>query len=192
MDKRHREARNGHPGAVVWLTGLSGSGKSTIAAELERQLFNQGRQVYWLDGDNLRLGLSHDLGFSEKDRAENIRRAGELARHFADAGTILILSLISPSNASRNAVRERVEHGRFIEVFINAPLNVCAERDPKGLYAKAIAGEIKDFTGISAPYEKPDKAELELRTDLLSVDECVAKILEQIAGIQYDSTDWVI
>jgi bifunctional enzyme CysN/CysC len=192
IDKRHREARNGHPGAVVWLTGLSGSGKSTIAAELERQLFNQGRQVYWLDGDNLRLGLSHDLGFSEKDRAENIRRAGELARHFADAGTILILSLISPSNASRNAVRERVEHGRFIEVFINAPLNVCAERDPKGLYAKAIAGEIKDFTGISAPYEKPDKAELELRTDLLSVDECVAKILEQIAGIQYDSTDWVI
>jgi bifunctional enzyme CysN/CysC len=192
IDKRLREARNGHPGAVIWLTGLSGSGKSTIAADLERQLFNQGRQVYWLDGDNLRLGLNHDLGFSEKDRAENIRRAGEVARHFADAGTILILSLISPSNASRNAVRERVERGRFIEVFVNAPLDVCAGRDPKGLYAKAIAGEITDFTGISAPYDTPNKAELELRTDLLSVEECVAKILDRLASIKYTAADWVI
>lgn len=191
VDQRAREARNGHPGAVIWLTGLSGSGKSTIAAELERQLFDQGRQVYWIDGDNLRIGLSHDLGFSEKDRAENIRRAGELARHFADAGTILIISLISPSVASRNAVRERVERGRFIEVFVNAPLDVCAERDPKGLYAKAKTGEIQNFTGISAPYESPEKPELELRTDLLSVDECVGKILERISNITRRGDEWM-
>jgi bifunctional enzyme CysN/CysC len=190
INQRAREARNGHPGAVIWLTGLSGSGKSTIAAELERQLFEQGRQVYWVDGDNLRLGLSHDLGFSEKDRAENIRRAGELARHFADAGTILILSLISPSTASRNAVRERVEPGRFIEVFVNAPLHVCAARDPKGLYAKAKTGEIQNFTGISAPYDVPEKPEIELRTDLLSVDECVAKILERLATLTLAHEDW--
>jgi bifunctional enzyme CysN/CysC len=183
VDKRAREARNGHPGAVIWLTGLSGSGKSTIASELERQLFDQGRQVYWVDGDNLRLGLSHDLGFSEKDRAENIRRAGELARHFADAGTILILSLISPGTASRNGVRERVEPGRFIEVFVNAPLDVCAGRDPKGLYKKAQAGEIQNFTGISAPYEAPEKPEIELRTDLMSVAECVAKVMERVSII---------
>ncbi|MDR2863322.1 MAG: adenylyl-sulfate kinase, partial [Puniceicoccales bacterium] len=181
-----------HPGAVIWLTGLSGSGKSTIAAELERQLFDQGRQVYWVDGDNLRLGLSHDLGFSEKDRAENIRRAGELARHFADAGTILILSLISPSVASRNAVRERVEAGRFLEVFVNAPLDICAQRDPKGLYAKAKTGEIQNFTGISAPYDVPDKPEIELRTDLMSVEECVEKILERVSAITRTANDeWV-
>jgi bifunctional enzyme CysN/CysC len=191
IDQRIREARNGHPGAVIWLTGLSGSGKSTIAAELERQLFDQGRQVYWVDGDNLRLGLSHDLGFSEKDRAENIRRAGELARHFADAGTILILSLISPSTASRNAVRERVESGRFIEVYVNAPLNVCAERDPKGLYKKAKAGEIQNFTGISAPYDIPDKPEIELRTDLLSVEECVARVMDRVSGItRNEGNEW--
>jgi bifunctional enzyme CysN/CysC len=190
VNRRTREARNGHPGAVIWLTGLSGSGKSTIAAELERQLFDQGRQVYWVDGDNLRLGLSHDLGFSEKDRAENIRRAGELARHFADAGTILILSLISPSTASRNAVRERVEPGRFIEVFVNAPLDVCAARDPKGLYAKAKIGEIQNFTGISAPYDIPEKPEIELRTDLLTVDECVSKILERISTLALSADHW--
>lgn len=192
VDRRAREVRNGHPGAVIWLTGLSGSGKSTIAAELERELFDMGRQVYWIDGDNLRLGLNADLGFSEKDRAENIRRAGEIARHFADAGTILIISLISPSNAARNAVRDRVEKGRFIEVFVNSPLEVCAQRDPKGLYAKAKAGEIQNFTGISAPYESPDAPELELRTDKQSVAECVAQILEKIRSIPSPEADWSI
>jgi bifunctional enzyme CysN/CysC len=191
VDRRARESRNGHPGAVIWLTGLSGSGKSTIAAELERQLFDLGRQVYWIDGDNLRLGLNSDLGFSEEDRQENIRRAGEIARHFADAGTILIISLISPSLASRNSVRDRVDRGRFIEVFVNAPLDVCALRDPKGLYAKAKTGEIQNFTGISAPYEIPTTPELELRTDQLSVGDCVAKILDRVNAITRTGDDWV-
>lgn len=175
---RQREARNGHIGCVLWLTGLSGAGKSTIATELERELFNLGRHVYVLDGDNIRHGLGADLGFSPKDRTENIRRVGEVAKLFADAGVICITAFISPYRADRELVRKIIPRDRFIEVFVNAPLDICEQRDPKGLYAKARAKEIKEFTGISAPYEAPANPEIELRTDQLSVPESVAKILE--------------
>jgi bifunctional enzyme CysN/CysC len=175
-----RELRNGHLGCVLWLTGLSGAGKSTIANELERELFNLGRHVYVLDGDNIRHGLGSDLGFSPKDRTENIRRVGEVAKLFADAGVVCVTAFISPYREDRNLVRKIMPEGRFIEVFVNAPLEVCEQRDPKGLYAKARAKEIKEFTGISAPYEAPVTAEIELRTDQLTIPESVAKILEYL------------
>jgi bifunctional enzyme CysN/CysC len=177
---QQRALRNGHSGRVVWLTGLSGSGKSTIAVELERELFNLGKHTYILDGDNIRHGLNKDLGFSPEDRKENIRRIGEVAGLMADAGTICITAFISPYRADRDLVRQLVPAGQFIEVFVNAPLDVCEKRDPKGLYAKARAGEIKEFTGISAPYEAPEKAELEIQTDKLNVQEAVAKIIEYL------------
>jgi bifunctional enzyme CysN/CysC len=177
---QQRELRNGHCGYVIWMTGLSSAGKSTIATELERELFNQGRQAYVLDGDNIRHGLGADLGFSPKDRAENIRRVGQVAKLFADAGIICITAFISPYRADRDLVRQIVPEGRFIEVFVNAPLEVCEKRDPKGLYAKARAKQIKDFTGISAPYETPLKPDVELRTDLLNANECVAQLLEYL------------
>src|SRR6266705_5677266 len=158
-----RARRNGHAGAVIWLTGLSGSGKSTLAAELERALFEQGKQVCVLDGDDLRRGLCSDLGFSPEDRKENIRRAGEVAKLFAEAGFICIAAFISPYGSERELARGIAPEGKFLEVYLNAPLEVCEQRDPKGLYAKARTGAIKDFTGISAPYEPPLKTELELR-----------------------------
>ncbi|HEY5911994.1 MAG TPA: adenylyl-sulfate kinase [Verrucomicrobiae bacterium] len=173
-----RELRNGHCGCVIWLTGLSSAGKSTIATELERELFNLGRHVYVLDGDNIRHGLGSDLGFSPGDRAENIRRIGEVAKLFSDAGVVCITAFISPYRADRDMVRNILPAGRFVEVFVNAPLEVCEQRDPKGLYAKARAREIKEFTGVSAPYEPPLKPEIELRTDQLTVAESVARILD--------------
>jgi bifunctional enzyme CysN/CysC len=182
-----RELSNGHKGCVLWLTGLSSSGKSTIAAELERELFNLGRHVYVLDGDNVRHGLCKDLGFSPKDRAENIRRIGEVAGLFADAGFICITAFISPYREDRDTVRKMLPSERFVEVYVNAPLEVCERRDPKGLYAKARAKQIKDFTGISAPYEPPLHPEIELRTDQLTVNECVARLLERFEA-QDDSS----
>ncbi len=176
----HRERRNGYPGCVVWLTGLSGSGKSTIATELERELFNLGKNAYILDGDNIRHGLCSDLGFSPGERKENIRRIGEVARLFADAGLIVITAFISPYRSDRDLVRRLLPSGRFVEVYVNAPLSVCEERDPKGLYAKARADQIKDFTGISSPYEEPLAPELELHTNTLAVQESVTKILEYL------------
>jgi bifunctional enzyme CysN/CysC len=177
---QQRELRNGHCGYVLWMTGLSSAGKSTIATELERELFNLGRQAYVLDGDNIRHGLGADLGFSPKDRAENIRRVGQVAKLFADAGIICITAFISPYRADRDLARQVMPEGRFIEVFVNAPLEVCEKRDPKGLYAKARAKQIKDFTGISAPYEAPSKPDVELRTDQLTPAECVAQLLEYL------------
>jgi adenylyl-sulfate kinase len=179
-----REDRNAHPGCVVWLTGLSGSGKSTVATELERHLFNLGRHAYVLDGDNVRHGLCSDLGFSPQDRRENIRRLGEVARLFADAGLICITAFISPYRSDRDLARGMAVKGRFLEVYLDAPLEVCERRDPKGLYAKARAGEIKEFTGVSAPYEPPLKPELRLRTDKLTVDACVARIVEKLATLR--------
>jgi bifunctional enzyme CysN/CysC len=179
---QQREMGNGHQGSVVWLTGLSASGKSTIAIELERELFARGKHAYLLDGDNMRHGLCSDLGFSPNDRKENIRRIGEVAKLFADAGFICITAFISPYRSDREMVRKMVPGGRFIEVYVNAPLEVCEARDPKGLYVKARANEIKEFTGISAPYERPEKPELELMTDLLSADESVAMVLELLNG----------
>ena len=179
-DGETRARRNGHPGCVLWLTGLSASGKSTIASELHARLFDEGRQVYLLDGDIIRTGLCSDLKFSPQDRRENIRRVGEVAGLFADAGFICIAAFISPYRQDRALVRG-MSHGRpFIEVFVNAPIEVCFQRDPKGLYAKARAGKIPDFTGVSAPYEAPETPEVEVRTDQLSVAACAEKILAHL------------
>jgi bifunctional enzyme CysN/CysC len=175
-----RARRNGHPGCIVWLTGLSGAGKSSIATELERELFNMGKHAYVLDGDNIRHGLCSDLAFSPQDRKENIRRVGEVAKLFAHSGIICITAFISPYRSDRELVRNMVKAGEFIEVYVNAPIEICEERDPKGLYAKARANEIKDFTGVSAPYEAPVKPEIQLHTDKLSLPESVAKILEYL------------
>jgi bifunctional enzyme CysN/CysC len=178
-----RALRNQHPGCVVWLTGLSGAGKSTIANELERELLNGGKHAYVLDGDKVRHGLCSDLAFSPKDRKENIRRVGEVAKLFADAGIICITAFISPYRSDRDLVRSLLPAGKFIEVFVNAPLAICEQRDPKGLYAKARANEIKDFTGISAPYEEPTSPELVLHTDKLTTGESIAKLMELLAAM---------
>jgi adenylyl-sulfate kinase len=175
-----RARRNGHPGCVIWLTGLSGSGKSTIANELERELFNMGKHAYVLDGDNMRHGLCSDLAFSPHDRKENIRRVGEVAKLFTDAGMIVVTAFISPYRSDRDLIRQMMKEGRFIEAYINAPLEICEQRDVKGLYAKARANEIKEFTGISAPYEPPLNPEITLSTDKLSVAECVTHILDYL------------
>lgn len=164
-------------GCVIWLTGLSGSGKTTIARALEQELRKEGRAVCVLDGDCLRRGLCSDLGYTPADRQENIRRVGEVARLFADAGLICIVALISPYHRDRDRARAAAPLGRFVEVHINAPLEVCEQRDPKGLYARARAGELKDFTGISAPYEPPSHPEIELQTNQLGVTECVSRVL---------------
>ncbi|HUK84138.1 MAG TPA: adenylyl-sulfate kinase [Verrucomicrobiae bacterium] len=175
-----RERRNNHRGAVIWLTGLSGAGKSTIATELERELFLMGLHTYVLDGDNVRHGLSANLGFSPEDRTENIRRVGEVAKLFCDAGVLVITAFISPYRDDRRLARSIVEEDDFIEVFVDAPLAVCEQRDPKGLYKKARAGQIASFTGVSAPYEPPESAELVVHTDRQTVNECVAHIIDYL------------
>ena len=172
-----RNKRNGHFGQVIWLTGLSGAGKSTIAMALERRLFDDGRHVYVLDGDIVRTGLCQDLGFSPEDRTENIRRIGEVARIMADSGLYVIVAFISPFRVDRDRVRDAMPEGCFVEVYVNASLEVCQKRDTKGLYARAIRGEIADFTGISSPYEPPVSPEVELNTDRLSVAEAVDSVL---------------
>ncbi len=179
-----RAARNGHRGAVIWLTGLSGSGKSTVATELENELFHHGVNTYVLDGDNVRHGLCGDLGFTPKDRTENIRRVGEVAHIMSDAGLVVITTFISPYREDRERVRKIVE-GDFVEVYVKCPLDVCEQRDPKGLYKKAKAGEIKDFTGLSAPYEEPIKPEILLETDKHSVAECVTAIIDYLKDMIY-------
>ncbi len=177
---RDRAQLLGQRGAVIWLTGLSGSGKSTIGYALERRL-NGGRHLtYVLDGDNVRHGLCSDLGFSPQDRTENIRRIGEVAALFADAGLIIITSFISPYRSDRDLARQRVPAGKFIEVFLDVPVEVCERRDPKGLYKKARAGEILEFTGVSAPYERPSAPELSLDTESLDVDACVETIVRHL------------
>jgi bifunctional enzyme CysN/CysC len=177
---RNRHLRNGHRGAVIWLTGLSGSGKSALAREVEREIFNGGRQVYVLDGDNIRHGLNSNLGFSPGDRVENIRRVAEVASLMADAGLVVITAFISPYRQDRRRAREIVLEGGhdFVEVFVDAPLEVCEKRDVKGLYARARAGEVTEFTGISAPYEPPDNPEVVVHTDRHSVGEGAALVLE--------------
>ena len=175
----HRIRRNGHRGAVLWLTGLSGAGKSTIAIEVEKRLFEAGYQVYVLDGDNIRHGLNANLGFSPEDRAENIRRVGEVSALFASAGFITITAFISPYRSDRDRARVALPDG-FHEVYIKADLAVCESRDPKGLYKKARAGEILEFTGISAPYEAPLAPELTVDTSTAAVDECVGVVVEHV------------
>ena len=177
-----RALRSGHRGAVIWLTGLSGAGKSTIAQALERELFQRAMHTYVLDGDNIRHGLNSNLGFAPDDRVENIRRVSEVAKLMADAGTVVITAFISPYRMDRSRAREIALEGNaeFIEVFVDAPLEVCEARDPKNLYKKARAGQIREFTGIDAPYEAPEDPEIVVRTDQQSVDESVTTILEQL------------
>jgi bifunctional enzyme CysN/CysC len=179
VDQDVRWRRNGHKGAVFWMTGLSGAGKSTVAREAERVLFLKGFNVYVLDGDNVRGGLNANLGFSPEDRAENIRRVGEVAALFADAGTVCLASFISPYTADRDRARTAAGD-MFHEVYVRADLETCEERDPKGLYKKARSGEIPDFTGISAPYEAPDAPDLDINTAELSVEEAVEKLVNYI------------
>jgi bifunctional enzyme CysN/CysC len=179
VDQDVRWRRNGHKGAVFWMTGLSGAGKSTVAREAERVLFLKGFNVYVLDGDNVRGGLNANLGFSPEDRAENIRRVGEVAALFADAGTVCLASFISPYTADRDRARTAAGD-MFHEVYVRADLETCEERDPKGLYKKARSGEIPDFTGISAPYEAPDAPDLDINTAELSVEEAVEKLVNYV------------
>ena len=179
---RSRAIRSGHRGAVIWLTGLSGAGKSTIAQALERELFQRAMHTYVLDGDNIRHGLNSNLGFAPDDRVENIRRVSEVAKLMADAGTVVITAFISPYRMDRSRAREIAleSNAEFIEVFVDAPLAVCEARDPKHLYKKARAGQIREFTGIDAPYEAPEDPEIVVHTDRQNVDESVATILEQL------------
>lgn len=181
VTRQDRQAKLGHKGATMWLTGLSGSGKSTLAVALEQLLLERSKHAYRLDGDNIRHGLNKNLGFSAEDRAENIRRVGEVAKLFADAGIIAITSFISPYVADRDNVRALHDAAGlpFLEVYVDCPLPEAEKRDPKGLYKKARAGQIKGFTGIDDPYEPPVKPELHLRTDQLNVAESV----EQLYGL---------
>ena len=188
VTRGEREKLLGQRGVTVWLTGLSGSGKSTIAVAAERALVSRGRLAYVLDGDNIRHGLNKNLGFGPADRTENIRRIGEVAKLFCDAGLIAFTSFISPYRGDRDAVRALMKPGEFIEVFVDASVETCEGRDVKGLYKKARAGEIKEFTGISAPYEAPLQPELVLDTNRQSVDESVDAILRHLGEKGYLGT----
>jgi adenylylsulfate kinase len=182
ITREHRYQILRQKGATIWFTGLSGSGKSTIAVALEQALFNVGKLSYRLDGDNVRLGINKNLGFSEEDRKENIRRIGEIAKLFGDAGTIALSSFISPYKADRDEVRELHEAAnlKFVEVFVDCSLSVAEERDPKGLYKKARAGEIKNFTGIDDPYEAPSRPEIHLKTDEMSLEQEVLIVIDYL------------
>ncbi|MAS84143.1 MAG: adenylyl-sulfate kinase [Legionellales bacterium] len=180
IKRSHREALNKHKGMILWFTGLSGSGKSTLANALEEKLYSLNMKTYVLDGDNVRKGLCNDLGFSEKDRVENIRRIGEVSNLMMDAGLIVMSAFISPFRSDRRIVRKLVKKDHFIEIFVDAPLDVCESRDVKGLYKKARTGEIKDFTGVSSPYERPEKAELTINTDDNSIENCIEMILDYL------------
>lgn len=183
LDDRSR--LKGHQPLVLWMTGFSGSGKSTIANALECKLVHTYKaHTYLLDGDNIRTGLNAGLGFSEEDRKENIRRVGEVARLMYDAGLIVVTAFISPYRSDRDMVRALLTSGAYWEVYVSCPLETCMERDPKGLYKKALAGEISDFTGVNSPYEPPSEPEIQVHTDQLSVDECVEKIITKMLELQ--------
>ncbi|MGK4465893.1 adenylyl-sulfate kinase [Mammaliicoccus sciuri] len=185
VTKAQRQERNGHKSVVIWFTGLSGSGKSTISVALEKALFEQNITSYRLDGDNIRHGLNQNLGFSPEDRKENIRRIGEVGKLMVDAGVVTMTAFISPYEEDRNTVRGILEDGEFIEVFTKCSLDECESRDPKGLYKKARSGEIKEFTGINAPYEEPSNPEIVIDTENESVEESVEKIVAYLKENQY-------
>lgn len=181
VTRARREAQNGHRGAIIWFTGISGSGKSTLANAVEEQLHRRGCRTFVLDGDNVRHGLCRDLDFSHEARTENIRRVGEVAKLFMEAGIIVLTAFISPFRADRDCVRQMVKAGDFIEIYCNASLEVCEHRDVKGMYKKARAGQIAEFTGISSPYQAPLEPELVLETGEAGIEVCVSQVLACIA-----------
>jgi adenylylsulfate kinase len=189
VTRSRREAQNGHRGAIIWFTGLSGSGKSTLAHAVEESLHQTGCRTIVLDGDNVRHGLCSDLGFSPQSRQENIRRVGEVAKLFTEAGLIVLTAFISPYQADRRMVRRMVALGDFIEIYCNTPLNICEKRDVKGPYQKARIGEIAEFTGISSPYEAPEAPELIVDTGTATLDDCVRQVLASIKA--YGIMDYV-
>lgn len=178
VTRQRREQLNGHKSVILWFTGLSGAGKSTLAHAVEEELHRRGCRTFVFDGDNVRHGLCADLGFSAEDRVENIRRIGEMAKLFLEAGAIALMAFISPFRKDRERVRSLVPHGEFLEIYCRCALEVCEQRDVKGLYKRARSGEIKDFTGISSPYEEPDDPEVVIDTGALPLEECVAKVLD--------------
>ena len=181
VTRQRREQQNGHRGAIIWFTGLSGAGKSTLAHAVEEALHQRGCRTFVLDGDNVRHGLCQDLGFSTADRIENIRRIGEVAKLFMESGTIVLTAFISPFRADRERVRGMVGHGDFIEIYCDTPIETCEARDTKGLYEKARAGQIPEFTGISSPYEAPEKPELAVNTGKDELDACVRQVVDEMA-----------
>ena len=187
VTRAKREHLSGHRGFTVWFTGLSAAGKSTLAVAMEEALYRHGCHAYVLDGDNVRHGLNKNLAFSPEDRTENIRRIAEVAKLFRDAGVISLTAFISPYRSDRQSARKLAEeeHDAFIEIFVDCPVEVCEQRDPKGMYKKARAGVIKDFTGINAPYEPPENPEIQLRTDKMNVDECVQAIMDYLMEHNY-------
>lgn len=189
VTRARREAQNGHRGAIIWFTGLSGAGKSTLAHAVEETLHQRGCRTFVLDGDNVRHGLCGDLGFSPEARVENIRRVGEVAKLFMEAGIIVLTAFISPYRADRERVRGMAQHGDFIEIYCDTPIEVCETRDVKGLYKKARAGQIAEFTGISSPYEAPEKPELLVNTGGEQLEVCVQQILGEMThrGILVES-----
>ena len=182
VDRQMRQGRNKHNSFVLWLTGLSGAGKSTLAYAIEHELFQRGSNVVVLDGDNIRHGLCSDLGFSEDDRHENMRRIGETAKLFVESGSIVLAAFVSPYRDDRERVRSRLPHGEFYEVYCECDLDVCESRDPKGLYARARKGEIDNFTGISAPYEPPIKPDIVINSSSMTVEEEVKTVLDRLVG----------
>lgn len=185
VSKKERQQRNNHQSAVLWFTGLSGSGKSSLSALLEKELFRLGVHTYRLDGDNIRHGLNSNLGFSPGDRTENIRRIGEVAKLMVDAGLITMTAFISPYRQDRDQVRSILEENEFVEIYVKCSLEECEKRDPKGLYKKARAGKIKGFTGIDAPYEEPVAPEMTINTEMLSLEEAVQLIIKYLKDKNY-------
>lgn len=185
ITKENRQELIGHKSCILWFTGLSGSGKSTLANKVEEKMFEMGLHTYILDGDNIRMGLNKGLGFSDDDRKENIRRIGEVSKLFVDAGVMVSTAFISPFRSDRDMVRTLVKEGEFVEVYVDAPLDICEKRDPKGLYKKARAGEIKQFTGIDSPYEAPAKAEIVVKTGENSLEECAQQVIDWLQQHNY-------
>jgi len=180
VTRARREQLNGHKSAILWFTGLSGAGKSTLAHAVEERLYQLACRTFVMDGDNVRHGLCADLGFSEEGRKENIRRVGEAAKLFMEAGVIVLTAFISPFRSDRSRVRKLVPHGEFLEVYCRCPIEICESRDVKGLYKRARAGEIKDFTGISSPYEEPVTPELDVDTGVLPLEDSVARVIDML------------
>jgi len=178
ITRDHRETLNNHKSVILWFTGLSGAGKSTLAHAVEDRLYQMACRTFVLDGDNVRHGLCGDLGFTEEDRKENIRRIGNVAKLFLEGGVIVLTAFISPFRSDRRLVRNMVHHGEFLEIFCDTPIEVCEQRDVKGLYQKARKGEIQNFTGISSPYEAPSNPELTINTGNLPLEECVEQVIE--------------